>query len=98
MKVETPDNWDEMLSKHLTGNGYRNIHRGWENTDYLMNNEVLVFHTEGTCVEEGSDKPVAVQHPLDEDGENLHYFDSIEEAVEYAENYMNKYPTLPDPN
>lgn len=88
------DNWDEMPSEHLTGNGYTNIHRGWENTTQRLNNEVLVYRTEGTDVEESAEGEFAVQHPLDEDGENTHFFDSLKTAVGYAKDHMEENPTL----
>lgn len=88
------ENWTEMPSEQLTGNGYTNIHRGWKNTTELLNNEVLIYHTKGTDLEASAEGEVAVQHPLDEDGENTHFFDSIESAEEYAKDYMENNPTL----
>lgn len=87
-------NWTEIPSEHLTGNGYTNIHRGWKNTTETLNNEVLVYRTEGTDVEESAEGEFAVQHPLDEDGENTHFFDSIESAENFAKDYMENNPTL----
>lgn len=95
MTTEHLDNWEEMPEDQLTGNGYRNIHRGWEHTEHIMNNEVLIYHVEGTDVEDTTDKPVAVQHLLDESGENTHFFDSLDTAVTYATTFMQEHPELP---
>jgi len=88
------ENWTEMPSEQLTGNGYTNIIRGWKNTEAHLNNEVLVYRTEGTDVEATAEGDFAVQHPLDEEGLNTHFFDNEDAALDYAREYMENNPTV----
>lgn len=86
-------NWTELPDSHFEGNGYRNIQRGWKNTE--TDAEVLIYRVENTGMEDVTDKEFAVQHPLD-GGENSHFFDDVEKAESYADDYMSDHPN-PEP-
>lgn len=87
-------NWTELPDSHFTGNGYRNIQRGWQNTE--TGAEVLIYRVKNTGMEDVTDKEYAVQHPLDSKGENTYFFDGIDTAESHAEEYMSEHPN-PEP-
>lgn len=88
------EHWSEIPAERLSGNGYRNIEQGWKNDTQPHNNEVLIFRVEGTDVESVADGPLAVQHPRDVTGENIHFFDSLDAAESFATRFMADNPTL----
>lgn len=84
--------WTEKPSEQLSGNGYTNVHYGWEHDNDPLA-EVLVYSVDGTEMESMTDKSHAVQHPHDSEETHTHFFDGLEDAFGFAIDYMQSHHT-----
>lgn len=87
------DTWTELPDEHFDNAEYRNVERGWRNTE--TDAEVLIYRVNGTGMEEVTDKDWAVQHPI-MDEENVQFFDNDGAAEEFAIEYMENHETPPN--
>jgi hypothetical protein len=84
--------WTEKPSAQLSGNGYTNVHYGWEHDNDPLA-EVLVYSVDGTEMESMTNKSHAVQHPHDSKEVHTHFFDDLEDAFGFAIEYMQSHHT-----
>lgn len=82
------ENWSVMSSSEVSGAEYQNVFKGWKNTE--TGAEVIVYAVEGTGIEQLTDEPWAVQHPIRD--ENLHLASSRDDAVQFAKQWMKANP------
>ena len=84
------EHWEELSEEDWSGHEYQNVVRGWCHSS--TGAEVIVYGVAETGMEDVTDKEWAVQHPIDNEGENTHFFESIETAVDYSQMYINENP------
>lgn len=94
MSTTAADHWDTIDESVLEGQEYTNAERGWVNS--ITGAEVIIFHTDGTGLEETLDGDWAVQHPLDGSEEHTQGFETFAAARDFAIEYMESHPEPED--
>ncbi|QOS14133.1 uncharacterized protein HfgLR_25290 (plasmid) [Haloferax gibbonsii] len=85
--------WEHLDESAFDGPEYTNVSQGWKNDE--TDAEVTIFRVQGTGLEEVTECEWAVQHPDFED-KNTHFFDSEDDAENFAQEYIEEHPA-PEP-